>query len=370
MIVGDQKGNTLYLNERFVNTFGYTINDIPNVNLWWNLAFPDPGYREKIIREWNEENEKVKRGETAREFSESYITCKDGTVRYIRALWSIFGDNVIIMLNDLTESKKLEQEITTQKQEIEKQNEELREAKQKAEESDRLKSAFLANMSHEIRTPMNSIIGFSSLLSDPGTSQEMLVPYCELIQSSGDHLLRIIDDIVDIAKIESNQLKVKKGQVDLVVFLNRVYLYHSQDKSIRNNKDLELRLDLSKLKEGLRIQTDEVRLKQVLDNFVINAIKNTEKGFIELGVLFGHSSDGLVTFYVKDTGTGIPADKKDIIFERFIRLEKNKPTEGNGLGLSISKGIAKLLGAKISVDSTEGKGSTFYFSLPSDLVLM
>lgn len=336
----------------------------------WNQAFPDPEYREKIIQEWNEENEKVKRGEPAREFSESYVTCKDGTIRYIRALWSIFDDNVIIMLNDLTESKKLEQEIIRQKQEIEKQNQELREAKQKAEESDRLKSAFLANMSHEIRTPMNSIIGFSSLLADPGTSPDMLGPYCELIQNSGEHLLRIIDDIVDIAKIESNQMKIKKSKVDLLDFLNRVYLYHSRDKSIRSNGNLELRLDLSKLKEGLQIYTDEVRLKQVLDNFIINAIKYTEKGFIEIGVLPDLSSQGLITFYVKDTGTGIPEDKKEVIFERFIRLERNKTTEGNGLGLSISRGIAKLLGGKISVESTEGKGSTFYFSLPSDLVLM
>ena len=148
----------------------------------------------------------------------------------------------------------------------------------------------------------------------------------------------------------------------MAAFLNKVYLHHSQNNSIQGNVNLELRLNLSNLKEGLRIYTDEVRLKQVLDNFIINAIKYTEEGFIEIGVLPDHSSQGLVTFYVKDTGTGIPADKTAVIFERFIRLDRNKTAEGNGLGLSISKGIAKLLGGKISV--------VFYFSLPSDLVLM
>ena len=242
---------------------------------------------------------------------------------------------------DISNRKKMEIEITEKNQEIAIQNEEfisineelqstieqiqvinneLREAKLKAEESDHLKSAFLANMSHEIRTPMNSIIGFSGLMTERGLKWKKRKQYSRLVLSSGEHLLRIIDDILDIAKIESNQLRIEISAQDLHLLLDEVYLYHLQSNLLKQKSQLELRLNTDMIPAGLIFDTDPVRFKQVINNLVSNAIKNTSSGHIEFGVKQLDQEGKRIVFYVEDTGIGIPKESQTIIFERFMQI--------------------------------------------------
>ncbi|MBQ9212498.1 MAG: response regulator, partial [Bacteroidales bacterium] len=250
-----------------------------------------------------------------------------------------------------TERKKREEELIT--------------AKQKAEESDKLKSAFLANMSHEIRTPMNAIIGFSDLLAKPGNFDKHKEKYLQIISSSGKSLLNLINDIIDISKIEAGQLKIKTQKVLLNPVMNEILLSQNQINDM-NNKPFELRMQKAVEGDDFTIETDVFRLKQILNNLIGNAMKFTEEGYIEFGYKFNTPEELL--FYVKDTGVGMPQDKLDVIFTRFGQIDRkdNKNQSGTGLGLTISKKLTELLGGKMWVESEEGIGSTFFFTLPYD----
>ena len=243
--------------------------------------------------------------------------------------------------------------------------EELIEAKQKAEESDKLKSAFLANMSHEIRTPMNSIIGFSELLAKTSGLTGSNAKYLDLIVSSGKSLLNLINDIIDISKIEAGQLKVKTRKSPLNPMMNEIYISQYQINNIKE-KGIGFTVKNSVESDEFQIETDPFRFKQVINNLITNAMKFTDKGFIEFGYRFNTPEELL--FYVKDTGQGMPQDKLKVIFERFGQIEQkgDKNQQGTGLGLAISKKLVELLGGKMWVESEEGKGSTFFFTLPYD----
>ncbi len=170
----------------------------------WEIAFPDEKYRKTVYNDWNKRtNPDNNKHEIA---VENVVTCKDGTKKNIQVSWNIINQTLVAFFNDVTQYRKLEKELKTS-------NEELEKAKRKAENSDMLKSAFLANMSHEIRTPMNSIIGFSNILAEESLSEKSRKKYSGYVKNSGEHLLRIVDDIIDIAKIESNQLRLS-FQVD------------------------------------------------------------------------------------------------------------------------------------------------------------
>ncbi|MCD4745139.1 MAG: PAS domain S-box protein [Bacteroidales bacterium] len=249
--------------------------------------------------------------------------------------------------------------------------EELRYAKQKAEEADKLKSAFLANMSHEIRTPMNTIIGFSELLLDKETSDEEKENYSRFIHKSGNNLLHLIDDIIDISKIEANQIAIYKSQCFVNQVLKELQATYENEKNIQHKNHIELRLIKSCNNENFSIITDPYRFRQIFSNLLGNSIKFTEHGFIEFGYTFepDTSTDTekqILQFYVKDTGIGIAKDKQDIIFDRFGKIynANKKNLRGTGLGLSISKHLVKLLGGEIWFKSVINKGSTFYFTLP------
>lgn len=243
---------------------------------------------------------------------------------------------------------------------------ELSKAKKQAEESDRLKSAFLANMSHEIRTPMNSIVGFSKLLKYDDLTKEERMSYVDLINSNADSLMLLINDILDLSLIESNQISVCNYKFSLNNLLNNVYSTIQVVES--SNKILDFRMKNELENDDLEIETDKFRVKQILVNLLNNAFKFTSEGFIELGAY--QNSENIV-FYVKDSGLGIPKDKQSAIFERFTKLEKigTETFRGAGLGLAISYRLSRLLGGNMHVISEEGIGSTFLFTLPKNVII-
>lgn len=236
----------------------------------------------------------------------------------------------------------------------------LLEAKKKAEESDKLKSAFLANVSHEIRTPLNSIVGFTSLLIEPGLDEETRASYIDLVESNTESLLVLIDEIIDLSKIEAQQLSINKQQFSVDLLISELYQIFIRDKK---NKNVELvTRKVSETKE-LMLNSDRVRVRQVFINLLSNAFKFTDSGTIEFGYFFTEEND--IVLYVKDTGIGISKEFHQAIFHRFRKLNENtgKVFRGTGLGLAITQKLVEILGGKIWVESELGKGSAFYFTL-------
>ena len=246
-----------------------------------------------------------------------------------------------------------------------KNQDELVVAKERAEESDHLKSAFLANMSHEIRTPMNGILGFADLLKEKGLTDEEQLMYIDIIRKSGVRMLNIINDLIDISKVESGQMEVNITACNINEQIEYIYIFFKPEVE---KKGMELFYKNELPTEKAIINTDREKIYAILTNLVKNAIKYSDEGMIEFGY---HLSDELVepvelTFYVKDTGIGIPYDKQEAIFDRFVQADitDEKALQGAGLGLSITKAYVEMLGGKIWVESQEKDGSTFYFTLP------
>jgi signal transduction histidine kinase len=237
--------------------------------------------------------------------------------------------------------------------------------KEKAEESDKLKSAFLANMSHEIRTPMNSILGYSDLLSDKDITEEERKKYSMIIASSSNQLMQLINDIIDISKLEANQLKVFMGECNITEICRNSYYTFINSDLLKIKPKLKLVLNLPEKRAVVKAMTDANRLQQVLINLINNAIKFTDTGTVEFGFhMLPDSTNPMLQFYVKDSGIGIPRDKLDLIFERFRQATEDGSHKGTGLGLSISKGIIDLLQGSIKVESTPGTGTIFSFVIP------
>jgi len=237
---------------------------------------------------------------------------------------------------------------------------ELIQAKEHAEESDRLKSAFLANMSHEIRTPMNGILGFSELLKEPGLTGEKQQEYIKIIEKSGKRMLNIINDIIDISKIEANLMEVDIKECNINEKIEFIDIFF---KPQVDEKGLQLHFQNTLPTKEAIIRTDNEKVYSILTNLVKNAIKYSNEGAIELGYI---KKGEILEFYVKDAGIGIPEDRLSAIFERFVQadISDKMARQGAGLGLSISKAYVEMLGGKIWVESEEGNGSTFYFTLP------
>ena len=232
-----------------------------------------------------------------------------------------------------------------------------------AEESDKLKSAFLANMSHEIRTPMNSIIAFSNYLKEEGLSKDKKDEYVQYIISCGKNLLQLINDILDIAKIEAYQLKIHKETCNISELLNEVYQIFKESKS-QHIRNIKFHLNKHFLHDNVIIESDYNRLMQIFTNLLENSFKYTNKGSIEFGI--EKIKNNLIFFYVRDTGTGIPLNKNRVVFERFQQAENaiDKKSGGTGLGLAICKNLIELMGGKIWVVSANGSGTTVSFTLP------
>lgn len=265
-------------------------------------------------------------------------------------------DAYVVVINDITERLNFV--------------ESLKVAKMNAEESDRLKTAFLANMSHEIRTPMNSIVGFSNLLNDPKLKEEKRQEFLKHILQSSNVLLSLIDDIIDISKIEAGQMSVHVQETKVNEIVRSTF---SSFKESNQNKDLELMLNIPAGTDSISSTTDPTRLRQILINLLSNAVKFTSKGSVEIGYkLDPQRNRPHIEFYVADTGIGIKDNKHDLIFERFRQIDDSQSRKygGTGLGLAISKKLVELLGGSIWLESKPKKGSTFYFTIPYNLPIL
>lgn len=308
------------------------------------------------------------------------IITKDGTVKYVwergHALLDNEGKFYMLQgfITDITDRKIAEDTLHRQNHDLEAQyeeylqlnemlrrtNYELEVAKAKAEESDKLKTAFLQNMSHEIRTPLNGIIGYTSLLNNSDIRREEIEEYSTIIQNSGNRLIEIVNNILDISKIETGQIELQTGMLSANGLIRDAYYFfqHSAKK-----KNIELKYSCEFEDDRSMINSDELRLNQVLTNLISNSLKFTAEGSIEIGYRIEYN---WIVFFVKDTGIGISEEYKDKIFDRFtqIDLSISRGYEGAGLGLSISKGLAELLGGKIWFESQSGIGTQFYFAVP------
>jgi len=241
-----------------------------------------------------------------------------------------------------------------------KSQEALRAAKEKAEESDRLKTAFLMNMSHEIRTPMNGIIGFLNLMNEPELGKTEMQMFIDLVNKSGQRLLNTINDIIEVSKIESGLLEINESQFNV----EEIMSYHLNFfKPIAQEKNLELFCNQEVIREDAYMISDKFKIEGVLTNLLNNAIKFTHKGYIEFG---NYIENNNIVFYVKDTGIGIPMEKQSQIFDRFVQADINtsRPYEGSGLGLTISKAYVEKMGGTIKMESQKGEGTMFWFTIP------
>ena len=257
---------------------------------------------------------------------------------------------------------ELEKSNINLESEVFKRTGELVKAKDRAEESDRLKSAFLANMSHEIRTPMNGILGFADLLKDTGLTGIEQQKCINNIEKSGKRMLNLINDLMDISKIEAGQMEVRKRGFNVNDAINTLYSFFLPET---NKKGLELSFHHGLTDPFSLVITDGDKVYAILTNLIKNAIKFTSQGSIEFG--YYQKGDSL-EFFVNDTGIGIPLEMQNSVFERFVQADTliTRPYEGAGLGLSISKAYAAMLGGKLWLDSIPGKGSEFYFTIPYD----
>lgn len=348
--ITDLNGNFIYVNPAFSKIYGYTQTEIVGKNI--NIILPI-GFDSELSKEIHAATQKGGwKGELLN-------VRKDGTIFPIflstSPVYNEFNEPIasVGIANDITERKLIEQELIR--------------AKEQAEESDRLKTAFLSNMSHEIRSPMNAVLGFIQLLKAEESITETGKQYIELIENSGNQLLALIEDIIDISKIQSNQIRINKTSFDLNELLQELYaIYANQLTRKADQKTLLFKPEMPK-ESPFTIFSDPVRVRQILNNLLSNAIKFTPTGHIRFGYNLLIDEDmPYIQCYVQDTGIGISPEKQALIFERFRQADDTytRIYGGSGLGLAISKGLVDLLGGHIWVESTEGQGSTFYFTIP------
>jgi signal transduction histidine kinase len=261
---------------------------------------------------------------------------------------------------DLKQKRALRKLIEEKNKMLIDQNAELIKAKERAEESDKLKTEFLNNMSHEIRTPMNGIVGFSKLLNNPSLSTKKQQYYTQIIENSSDQLLQVINDILEISSLGTKQVMVEETEFNLNELFAEVYSIH---KIKTDEKNIEIKIVKGLPDSKSLVRLDKMKILKVLNNLIENAIKFTSEGFVEFGY---QVVDENLMIHVKDTGIGVSTENFDKIFGRFAQEEKNtsKNYGGLGLGLSIAKENAELINGSISLESEKGKGTTFYFKIP------
>jgi PAS domain S-box-containing protein len=335
------EGNILSANEFACKLFGFAEEEICKVGQNGLVDRADPRLASLL----------EKRNETGRARGELTFIKKDGSRFQAEVSFVVFLDKggcerTSMVIRDLTEQKLAEEKLLL--------------AKEKAEESDRLKTSFLQNISHEIRTPMNAIVGFSGFLKDPSLTPEKREYFTDVIIQSSNQLLSIITDIVSIAIIEAGQEKLKESTINLN---SCIKLLFEQFVLRADKQSLDFRYTTPLPDMMAFITTDETKLMEVFSNLLNNALKFTKEGHVHFGY---HVKGDQLEFYVEDTGIGIPGEMHTEIFKRFRQVESNVSRQfgGSGLGLSISKAYVELLGGKIWINSQPGEGSTLYFTIP------
>ncbi len=349
VVITDPEGTIEYVNPKFTEVTGYTsdeaIGQNPRILKSGNL--PDSFYKEL----WDTITQgEVWQGEFENKKKNGEIFWEHASIAGIRNKRGEIAHYVAIK-EDITERKATELELIR--------------AKEKAEESDRLKTAFLANMSHEIRTPLNAIIGFTEMLHSDTLDPQLREEYFAIINQSSQALLHLIDDIIDVAKIEAGHIRIVPHKVDIISLLKELHISAKRDIMV-NGKDVEVLLKVPWDGE-FTVSVDSFRLKQILQNILNNAVKFTEKGEIEFGFRLKRG-DTEIRFFVRDTGVGIPRDQQEVIFERFRQADDSSTRKygGTGLGLWVARNLVELMGGTITVKSDPGVGSTFFVDLPLD----
>ncbi len=344
IVITDNTGKIEYVNPQFSQLTGYSFEEV----IGKNSSILQSGRHSKEFYEnlWST----ITSGQVW--FGEFLNKKKDGSTYWEKANISSISDNT----GKLTHYVAVKEDVTQMKNMVE----DLHKAKEQAEESDRLKSAFLANMSHEIRTPMNGIMGFSSLLRESISSDDKRSEYLNIIEKSGARMLNLINDLIDISRIEAGEIEIFNSSVNLNELLKELYDFFSPE--IRQ-KGINFLLKNSLHEKNINFIVDREKLYAVLANLIKNAVKYSDRGNIEFGCRI-YKQD--LSFYVKDSGIGIPLEKQEEVFNRFIQADQhiNKAYEGSGLGLAISKAYIEMMGGEIWLESLVGKGTIFYFTVP------
>ena len=343
-------GNIIKYNPAFAKIMGYEKEDLSN-GINSNVFYKDPYDRVKFVELINQKHRVSSyQARLVRKDGTEFWASINAQIMFDESGTPEFMDGII---EDITERRKIQNELVS--------------AKEKAEESDRLKSAFLANMSHEIRTPMNAILGFSELLAEPDIEKSEQLNCIDLIQSNGNVLLRIIEDIIDIARIEAGELNIQMEQCNIDESLMSI-IRNTKNTVQRQRKKLKVEFCPDPRLDTPLLTTDVARFKQIFTNLIDNAEKFTQKGKIECGYAMVdiEPTKSVMRFYVKDTGIGIPSDKLDLIFDRFRQVDDSHTRlfGGTGLGLAITRKLVATLGGTIKVESEEGTGSVFWVELP------
>lgn len=350
----DKDWTMIYLSGRCVEITGYEPSEfIDNSFITFNEIIKEE-YREKLYQSWQSSIM------SKTMFEEEYeIVTRSGELKWVleRGAPVLDDRNEVLFLEGYIEDVS----ETVQHRKIQQQlYESMLLAKEKAEQSEKLKMAFLANMSHEIRTPMNGILGFMELLKEPGLAEESRQEYIELVNISGQRLLTTINDIIEISKIESGEREVKIEQVNIESVMQFYYDFFKRET---DSKGIYLKIGGQIAGDQAIILTDKHKIDSILTNLIKNAIKFTYQGGIEFG---NYIEQQMLIFYVKDSGRGIASERQEAIFERFIQADTHfsRSYEGSGLGLAIAKAYVDALGGTIRVESEPYKGSIFRFSIP------
>lgn len=342
IFIADGAGNYLEVNESACLMLGYSKEEMLKLNLKDILS-------KKSLEDEPVKMKELKTGNIV--LSERVLVRKDGSSFFAEISGKMLPDGRLQgIVRDVTERRRFENELVA--------------AKEKAEESDRLKTSFLQNMSHEIRTPMNAILGFADLLPEFFDDHEKLTNFSNIIKQKGTDLLEIISNILDIARIESGQIALNAQECRMGVLFDEIgILFREYQEGVKNDQ-VEFELKIGEEVRDLVIEIDQAKLKQILINLIGNAFKFTRSGKIELGCRLDEQS--ILSFYVSDTGIGIPKEKHEDIFRQFIRVDQDSVRlyDGTGLGLPIVLGLLELMGGKIWLESEKGVGTTFYFTVP------
>ncbi|NOQ26594.1 MAG: PAS domain S-box protein [Bacteroidales bacterium] len=393
IMIADPYGNIEWVNMAFEKLYGYSLKELKDNTIF--SSSQNPNIKDDILNCINKKKPV--------NYSLKFITKLGKEIWVQTTLTPILNENdeissLIAIDSDITELKDAEKKISDQLKQIKNQHnilnnqnselekyrnhledlvikrtKELEKAKEKAEESDKLKSAFLANMSHEIRTPMNAIIGFSNLIIGEGSDNSEKQEFAGIINNSCETLLNLIDDIIDISKIEVGQLDIEHKNCNVSKVLKEIYDINATQNTVQS--DVDFILNIPPEFSDIYILTDPRRLHQILSNLVSNALKFTEKGKVEFGYYINNEANNSnkekkIVFFIKDTGIGIKEEEIPQIFERFRKFAKvkSKVFRGSGIGLAITKNLVELLDGELQVKSQLDVGTEFYVSFKVDLI--